>query len=170
MVTQFKVRMAYPLPDVVLPPGEKVINHNNFMALTHEQINQIGTHEACTSSDEDAFLLPGGSFSVGGCAFTRECSIYSELSFSTALSSRLWISYISVAAVVPPAPLWPSLDRAAGDGGDNGIEMVVTCKNRHPKRKVQKYVKALLLSTSLDNGPIISPGEDEGADKILFSW
>ena len=52
---EFKMAMTEPMFNIPFISGKEVVQSNNFVTLQHQSIHQMGSHEACTPSDEDTF-------------------------------------------------------------------------------------------------------------------
>lgn len=51
MIDELKVFMANPVFHIPFPPGEEVVHHSHFMAVHHQFVSQVGTHETSPTSN-----------------------------------------------------------------------------------------------------------------------
>jgi hypothetical protein len=58
MADHFKVRMIQPLEYVAFATCVKVIQANNFVSLTYQSINQMGTNKPSTARHQNSHSFP----------------------------------------------------------------------------------------------------------------
>eukprot|EP00968_Pinguiococcus_pyrenoidosus_P027466 scaffold7381_cov310-Pinguiococcus_pyrenoidosus.AAC.12 len=54
---ELEVLVAHPVLDVPLPPREHVVHHDDLVAKQHEQVHEVGAHEAGAARHKHAQLL-----------------------------------------------------------------------------------------------------------------
>ena len=57
VVHKVKVRMPYPMSDILLPPCEQVVEDVDVVAFLHQRVNKMTSNKASTTSNENSFLL-----------------------------------------------------------------------------------------------------------------
>ena len=57
MAHQLEARMADPVLDVLLPPGEEIVDADDIVPVRHQAVAQMRAEKAGAAGDEDGFSI-----------------------------------------------------------------------------------------------------------------